>query len=188
LALFKRLNANARSIALVAEGNYAVQIPVTKNNDEIDYLAKTINFLSNSLKEKNEHIGIIMGNVSAGILLINRELKVTGEFTQSCVTLFSQRIEAQKKFTDLFDLTPTQSATMRLLLDQLFEDILPEDMSLEQLPKRMTCSGKQLDLSFGPVRENNTLSYLLITVIDSTELVKAQAEFTKLSCTVSILK
>ena len=138
---------------------------------------KALELLEEEVHERTRAIRTILDNVTFGFLLVDRQLQVCPGFTASCWTLFGRMFTPGDKLTELIEMDRRTSATLELLVDQVFEDILPERACLEQLPQRFELESRVLQLEAKAIRnEEGTVEQLLFTVSDITALENARRE------------
>ncbi len=72
---------------------------------------------------------------------------------------------------DALGLSEHYRALFEFTLEQLKDDIIPDDITLKQLPKRFECSGKTLALESTLIRNSEGVpDRVLVSLIDVTSL------------------
>lgn len=80
---------------------------------------------------------------------------------------FTEYVGAERRFAVIFELG----------LDGLRDGVLPAEICLDQLPKRLERQGKQFDCRYLPIEEGDRLKGLLLVIDDVTEsLARAREE------------
>ena len=176
----------------MSEGNLDAQAtPVGK--DEIAGLANTFNAMSKNLKvsyekledysknleqmveEKTATISMIIDNVRSGFLLVDRDMKIEEGFTKSCYELFGDNIKSGMRFSRLFDFSAREEDHFETCYRQVFDDIIPEHISIDQSPQRVPVGDSMIGLAASAVRDKEgKIQCILFTVNDITALVKAE--------------
>ena len=76
---------------------------------------------------------------------------------------------------DLVARIDEQSADwMRLGWEQVVEDLLPLEVAIDQLPKRLTRDGRHFSLAYHPVRRGDELMQIVLVITDVTAEVERQ--------------
>ena len=146
--------------------------------------------LEKRVEDRTREIQTILENVSSGFLLIDRSLCIRSGFSKSCQRLIGEGIEAGQNIIDIFETDDYVRERLILAFEQIIEDLLPEQASLAQLPKRIEHGNRILGLEVSIVRDqqNNRIDSLLITVNDVTNLSEAEQEIRRNHTLISILK
>ena len=202
-----------QKVLAAANGDLSQTVAV-KSADEIGVLGSSFNKMTGNLRElmqeiekKNRELSLINGNlekiveertatikrilnnVKSGFFILNRDGLIADGFTKSCETLFSGRMKTGERFETVFGMSSRDAAFFLTLLDQVYEDILPEAMSLEQLPRRFKVEGISLHVQGAVIRDAaGKIESILFTVIDGTELERMEIEARNNSTIIQILK
>jgi len=151
-------------------------------------MARYTEVLEGQVQERTRAIRTILDNVTFGFLLVDRDGKIGPGFTKSCSPLFGCDFDAGADLTELLELDGRTAFTLQTLIDQVFEDMLPEEVSLDQLPKRFEVGERVLNLEAKVVRaEDETVESLLVSVSDITALEEAQRQAQRNGAIISIL-
>lgn len=144
----------------------------------------------NELKKTNQQISTIYNNVKSGFLVIDKDLKVLPGFTKSCTDIFEKSVEAGQAFSSLFQMTSRAAAHFDGALEQVFEDLMPEELNVDQIPKRVNLlSGKVVKLEASVIRDTEgRLSEILFTLTDITDLDKTERENHKNLSVIQVLQ
>lgn len=119
----------------------------------------------------------ILDNVTFGFLLLDSKLAVLDGYTRSCDILFER--EASLLGQRFQDLVPTSHPlSYELAYSHLFEDILPEEVSIGQLQTRFALpSGRVLRVEPRVIRDQaGSVARVLMTVSDISALEAARRE------------
>ncbi len=151
-------------------------------------MARYTEVLEGQVEERTRAIRTILDNVTFGFLLIDRDVRVAPGFTASCSSLFDRDIDAGVPLAELLRVDGRKTAMLESLVDQVFEDMLPPEVSLDQLPTRFVVGSRALELEAKIVRaDDGNVESLLITVSDVTALEAAQAEAKRNGAVIAIL-
>jgi signal transduction histidine kinase len=131
--------------------------------------------LDRKVEEKTKTIKIILKNVKYGFLLINDKLEIQPGFTESCHQLFNKQIAPATLLTDYLTASEREMETFLLAIEQVFEDSLPEVVTLAQIPEVFRCGSKILSIKGSIIRDaENKAEMILFTIIDKTEQIEAE--------------
>lgn len=146
--------------------------------------------LESQIKARTRDLKVILDNVSFGFLVIDKNLAVCGECTHSCHSLFGVDKIKGVHFPSLLGMSKRDQEMYALLVDQVFEDLITEELSVSQLPQRFELSGGRV-LKVEPSALRNSegnISEILLTVSDMTEFERVQRENIRNRILIGILK
>jgi HAMP domain-containing protein/signal transduction histidine kinase len=199
---------------IISEGDLSARVNM-QNTDEIGQLARSfdsmtgqIHKLTLDIESKNKQLqginesleGIvaertatiktILDNVKFGFLLVNKDLQIEDGFSRSCTDLLGKNLKVGASFLDVVGLSDSRHGNLaNEFIKQAFEDFLPEEMTLHQLPTRIQKGERILSLASSTVRDQaNNVKSLLFTIIDCTSLEKAENESNRHKLLVRLLK
>ena len=212
--LIRRIRAFNETTRKIADGDLKARNNMT-SGDEIGELARSFDGMTDKIETLNAEVAIkneelkginanlegmvaertatiktILDNVKFGFLLINKDLQVEDGFSRSCAELLNGAVKAGSSFLDVIGVSATRNAPMyKEFLNQAFEDFLPEEMTLQQMPSRVQLGEKILSLIASVVRNpDNSVKAILFTIIDSTNLEKVEKENIRHKVLVRLLK
>ncbi len=129
--------------------------------------------------ERTKQIRAILDNVVFGFLRVDSALVVKDGYTRSCRDLLGTDAIAGQNLCDLLRLDKARErAELKLNADQVFEDVLPEELNIEQLPRRFVMpDSRVLNVEARVVRDDDgKVAALLMTISDVTQLETVQRE------------
>lgn len=139
--------------------------------------ASVIEAISAIKRRVDEKTNLIMQNVNVGVLVIDRVLDVQSGYSQYCHELFDTTQVAGFNICDLLHLDNKSRRHFDATFEQVFDDILPPEVSLSMLPQRVRRGGKVLDLHMRIVRGvGDVIEFVLFTISDVTKVVALEAE------------
>lgn len=141
-------------------------------------LEKYSRTLEDEVARRTKAIKTIVDNVTFGFLVVGRDLVVQPECTRSCKRLFGVPTVEGRPLGELLGMSPRQREEFALAADQVFEDILPEEVSLGQLRAKFpTARGSVLCAEGSVIRDGaGNVEALLFTISDITALEAATRE------------
>jgi signal transduction histidine kinase len=152
--------------------------------EQVTIAEKEIRTLNDDLElkviERTQTIRTILDNVRSGFLMIDQEFRVQEGFTRSCWEILGPQVAPRVPFAELFDLPKREKELLELALRQVFEDALPEDVALAQIPSRYHLGRKVVALQGSIIRNSlGKPEALLLSISDASQLVKAEQEASK---------
>jgi two-component system chemotaxis sensor kinase CheA len=119
----------------------------------------------------------VLDHVTCGFLVIDARAVVGPGYTQSCHELLQVGEIEGRTLPELLHLEdPSLADWLRMSVEQAFEDLLPEEMTLEQMPRRFPIGSRVLRMDARTVREEGRVYALLLTFMDITQLEQAERE------------
>jgi len=119
----------------------------------------------------------ILDNVTFGFLVVGRDLAVQEGFTRSCAELLGRPVAAGQPFAELLGLDEGRTMELELGFDLVFEDLMPEEVTLGQLPQRMEAGALTLQIEGRALRgDDGEVTSILFTISDITPLLAARDE------------
>jgi signal transduction histidine kinase len=145
--------------------------------------------LEKLVEDRTATIRTILENVSSGFLLADRNLVVQDGFTKSCRELLASDNISGRHLTELLQLGDGDRNVFQLGMDQVFEDIFPEEVSLGQMRQRFPIAGRTLSVIGRNVRNaKNEIEKVLFTIVDVTDLEQAERENKKNGAIIRIMQ
>lgn len=146
--------------------------------------------LEAEVARRTEAVKTILDNVTFGFLVINRELIVQPECTKSCHRLFGAEKVEGENLSSLLAMNERARLTLGLSVDQVFEDVLPEEASIAQMARKFpTKDGRVLQIDASALRsKQGEVTGLLLTISDMTALDAATKESNNNRTLVNILR
>lgn len=139
---------------------------------------------------RTQALQAILDHVTFGFLICDQELRLKEGFTRSCAELFGRCVAAGESLGALLGIEDSVSFSDFLLgMDQVFEDILPEEVSLAQLPSRFEVRGRILRIEGRVLRAvSGEVDGVLMTISDITALEEAQRGHLRNQALLTILR
>ncbi len=131
--------------------------------------------LEQKVKERTEEINVILRNVSSGFLLINRNGKLRSGFTESCHQLLDTRLKAGDALVEILKVDQSTKQMLRGAVAQVYENFLPLDVALSQIPSRVKVAQRTLGISGAALVDSaERPEAILFTITDVSELQEAE--------------
>jgi two-component system chemotaxis sensor kinase CheA len=177
----KKLAEGARRIG---DGDLAHRIDVG-SSDEIGDLARAFNdmigrlqAIVGALDRRNKDTRIVLDNVAQGLVTVAKDGTIAEERSRALDSWFRAPQPGVLLWEVFGDASPGVRGALALGWEQLFEGILPLELALSQLPRRVKCGAAYYELVFEPILGEgpsaSELDKCLVVVSDVTAVVAAE--------------
>ena len=128
-----------------------------------------------ALAEKNRDLRLVLDNVDQALLTVDLDGRLAGERSSvvdrwfgECTNrpLFVEHVGAEPRFADQFNLG----------LEMLRDDVLPPEVCVAQMPKRLTLGERKFDCHYLEISDGERCTGLLLVVSDVTEQLARQRD------------
>jgi peptide/nickel transport system substrate-binding protein len=140
---------------------------------------------------RNQAIRTILDNVPYGLFMCDRGGRVLHGYSDACTKFFvttSAGIEG-RSLSQLLGMEPREADHFLAGYTQLFDDLLPEEVSLDNLPKRVRVGTRTFSLSAAVVRdEAGVVASVLFTLLDISSLIEAERENEQLRGAIQVMR
>jgi two-component system chemotaxis sensor kinase CheA len=145
--------------------------------DNVIGLEKIVQARTRALDAKNRDMRLLLDNVQQGFLTINRAGQLDPEHSAAIDGWFGAPLAEQSWFDYLAAFDPVFSERSRFSWEAVIEDFLPLEMTLEQMPHRVTLAGAHYRVEYRPVGASEPHEKFLVVLNDvTTEVYREQAE------------
>ena len=149
--------------------------------DEVVRLGQAFVDMSNAVRDREERLALrngelrlILDSVDQGFLTATPDGTLLRE-RSAVVEKWLGTLPRAAKVWDLAGrIDPATKGWTELAWAQVVEGLLPLEMSLEQLPKRLVSNGRHYDFAYHPVMPNGELERVVIVLTDATAEVERQ--------------
>lgn len=147
---------------------------VEKKNTQLMSMNQNLEKL---VAERALTIKTIMDHVKTGFLLIDPCLTVTDGYSRSCEDLLKTTEISGNNLDGLLRLEGAARDGLNLALQQVFDDNMPEIVSLKQIPKFFIIDQQTISLEGSTVRDpSGSIKKILFTIINVTDLKAIEEE------------
>jgi HPt (histidine-containing phosphotransfer) domain-containing protein len=142
-----------------------------------DRLQATNESLEKTVDERTRTIRAILDNVRFGFFLVDAKHEITDGYTRSLVELLGRDDLAGRRASECLGFAGDMALEFDVHLSQIFEDILPPEVSCDQIPARIVRDGRVLRIQASVVRSpTETIAQVLFCVTDVTDLEVAERQ------------
>lgn len=152
-------------------------------------LAKYTATLEREVADRTRDIRTILDNVTSGFLIVGPDLVVRAGYTESCHTILSTDAIAGRPLTEVLQIRAELDAShFALTIEQVFSDVLPEEVAFDIVPRRFPIGDRVVRLDGRAIRHEGEIAAILLTINDITSLEAAQRDAFMNKVLIGILK
>lgn len=127
-----------------------------------------------ALADRERSLRLVLDSTGDALIGIDKDVRLTGESSAAAERWFGAPSPKARAGKYLFADDPDAALGFELGFAQLSEDILPWEVAVDQLPKRITRGPHTLGLEYKPVSENGSLKSFLLVARDITATVERE--------------
>lgn len=140
-------------------------------------LAAKQEMLEKVVEKRTREVHEILDNVSSGFLIALPDEGVLPNYSRSCVRIFGREDLEKCKLGELLGLPERQHLHFSACYAQVFEDVLPPEVALGQVPSEFTRGDKSYRIQGAPILDAAGLvTKVFFTITDTTELREAETQ------------
>jgi HPt (histidine-containing phosphotransfer) domain-containing protein/PAS domain-containing protein len=139
------------------------------------HLESLVKARTESLSQRERALRLVLDSTGDGLIEVGRDGKLTGASSAAAARWFGELRPDQKLSDCLFPDDPEQAGLFSMAFDQLAEDIMPWELSHDQMPNRVQRDDRILELDFRRVLEDGAFNKILVVARDVTESVHSEA-------------
>jgi two-component system chemotaxis sensor kinase CheA len=117
---------------------------------------------------------IVLDNVAQGLLVADRDGKVGAERSQTVIQWFGPVAPEETLFAYLGKADAALASWLEVSWSGIFDDFLPRELVLNQLPSKLTHQGRHYALAYRPIGKVPSITSVLVVITDVTELLVAE--------------
>ena len=142
--------------------------------DNVIGLEKIVAERTLEVDKRNNDMRRILNSVRQGFFTITPEGDISEERSAAVEKLLGP-IGESESFVDVLRRHDNHAADWyELGLEDVFADIMPLELTLDQLPKRVVADGRTISIASRPIHENEVLTGLAIALTDISDEVKRE--------------
>lgn len=143
--------------------------------DNVIGLEQIVSARTRELDRRNRDMAMVLDNVGQGFVTVDATGRMSAERSAILATWLGPAPASGSLIDYLAAVAPDAAGQLQIGLDQLFADVLPLELALDQLPRRLAIGDRTLALEFRPI--GGGPESLLIVASDITaELQRERAE------------
>jgi two-component system, chemotaxis family, sensor kinase CheA len=144
--------------------------------DNVIGLEKIVQARTHALDAKNRDMRLLLDNVQQGFLTIDREGKLAQERSAAVERWFGVPATDASWFDYLTALSPEFANTSKVAWTEVIDGIMPIELTLDQMPHRMTYKGAHYRIDYRPIGSEPYKKYLVIVTDVTTDVEREHAE------------
>lgn len=142
--------------------------------DNVIGLEKIVQARTLALDARNRDMREVMDHVDQGLFTLNRDGEVASE-RSAVVEKWLGEIDTGTRFHNcLGRISPSAGEAFEFGWDQVIEDFLPIEMTLEQLPSALEIESRHFELEYSPIHNGEELAKVLVVMSDVTARVEQE--------------
>ncbi len=180
LGMLRPLRALSVAALELGSGALAHRIRVS-SGDEIGDVARALNDMAarlesmvGTLDQRNKDLRVVLDNVAQGLVTVDREGTIAEERSCAIDRWFCSPPQGTKLWDLFADASPNVRLGFRIGWEQVFDGILPLELTLSQLPRRIKSGGQTFEIGCEPVGDPDNLEKCLVVISDVTHVVAAE--------------
>lgn len=127
-----------------------------------------------ALDDRNRAMRLVLDNVDQGFVTVERDGSLSSERSRVFDDWFGVPSEGQALSEHLSAKDSSVGDWFALGLETVVEDMIPMEVAIEQMPKRMHHAGSTYTFDYKPILINGDLSKLLVIISDITDQVERE--------------
>lgn len=186
------------AVALHGDGwkrNASLHLTATQSTDRhgatSGYTYVFSDFSGAEERVRSQALHRIMDHVPYGLFTVTPELTLSAGYSRACAALLgTDATDLQgASIIDVLGLEGRAAEDLACLLEQVFTDVLPADVSLAQLPSRIALGTRILSLTTSVIRDvAGEIEGVLFSALDVTALEAAQREIEATRAAIGVLE
>lgn len=146
--------------------------------DEQERLERLVAERTLDLDRRNGELKRVLDNVGQGFITLERSGKLSAARSRVLGEWFGAAAQSESFVELLASVAPERAQWFELGWQSLWEGVLPAEVCLEQLPRRVTVGERELGLEYRPILDAaGELEQVLVVVTDLTDvLARSRAE------------
>jgi HPt (histidine-containing phosphotransfer) domain-containing protein/predicted peroxiredoxin len=136
----------------------------------------------------NARMADILDNVEYGFFTVGPDHLVGAQVSASCRRLLGTDELSHRRIETLLSTDAEAQEYLGLCIDEVFADVLPELVTLGQIPERVSFGGRVLRLTGRALRDGPSVRAILFSIADVTSLEEQERENAQNRALIKILR
>jgi len=149
--------------------------------DEIGVLASGFRAMAEAIaqreakiKARNADMRLVLDNLEQGLITLQRDGSISEERSATVDRWFGSPAPGTPIWTYLGAVDPTFSEVLRVSWEALIDGMMPTEVCLHQMPRRMRKGDRTYELAYRPVMVDDDWSKLVLVISDITDRLEAE--------------
>ncbi|MBX3187062.1 MAG: Hpt domain-containing protein [Labilithrix sp.] len=140
-------------------------------HDNVVGLDRRVQTRTQELIAQMTRMRVLLDSVEQGFVMLSAEGRIAGEHSAALGRLLGAPEPSEHAWTWISRVDATAGAWMEIAWEAIAEDVLPLEVTLDQLPKRILRDARTLELGYRPLAVNGRFDGVLFVVTDVTSRV-----------------
>jgi two-component system, chemotaxis family, sensor kinase CheA len=142
--------------------------------DNVIGLEKIVKKRTDELSNRNQDMRMVLDNVGQGFATINLDGTMSPERSAAAAKWLGAYVPGKKLWEHIAELDPSGADWFRVAWEAVAEDVLPLELTIDQLPKRCTSGPSIYAFEYRPVLAGGKLVKVLLVMSDVTQAVERE--------------
>ncbi len=151
-------------------------------------LQKHAQGLEVEVADRTRSLKNILDNVTFGFLIADADLTIREGFTASCSALLGRNISPGDSLQTALGVSDADAWELEIAFEAVFDDIMPEEVTLDQFPSRFEIAGRTLQVEGRVLRKDGRVDGILLSVSDISALETARRDNERNAVVIGILR
>jgi HAMP domain-containing protein/signal transduction histidine kinase len=177
------LHRLAAAAGAVAEGDMSVHVEV-EANDEIGNLTRAFNLMGKAvasrqeqIESRNKDMQLVLDHVAQGLFTIDRDGLISPEYSRALADWLGPPAPGETLWSYFAKFDRDLGLGLRLGWQAVIDDVLPLELTLDQMPRSLSRGGQELRFGYRPIVVDARLAKALVVVSDVTsEIARERAD------------
>ena len=134
--------------------------------DNVIGLEKIVQARTRQLDARNRDMRLVLDNSAQGFITIDRETRMASEQSAVLTRWFGPAVPGQRLGDYLRAKSNDYADALELGWSAVIEDILPLELTIDQLPRHFAADGRFYRVEWTPILENGAIVQALLTISD----------------------
>jgi two-component system chemotaxis sensor kinase CheA len=143
--------------------------------DNVIGLEKIVEARTEELREKQRDMRLILDNVEQGLVTVDLEGRMSSECSLAAQKWFGKAEAGGKLAGYVHEKDAKFAEWFELALESVKDGMLPAEVTLAQMPARLTANGRSFAVSYQPIGGGETPEKVLVIFTDVTERLNKEA-------------
>lgn len=127
-----------------------------------------------ALSEREESLRLVLDSTGDGLLTAGLDGTLEGETSAATVAWFGPPWTGTKLWNYLLPEGGVSELHMQFAFEQLADDFLPWETSVDQMPRRIVRDGRTLELDYKPILDHGKLAKVLVVARDASARLRSE--------------
>ncbi len=142
--------------------------------DNVIGLERIVERRTRELADRTQELCLLLDNVGQGFVSLGLDGRPRRGRSAILATWLGSAAEGETLAAYLGRTDPVAAARFELGWESIVEDVLPLELALDQMPRRMTAGARVLELAYRPILRDAKLDQVLLVISDVSVVVERE--------------